>query len=504
MLRACERGNVFRYLAFYWSHAETAGKTCGDIHASKDTTPYFDDARFVKAFPLEFPMGVGDLRQPRLRSDFTSIEWLQHLFRYYSGHFLSSNRGHRFAWAAFNTVLLEISHQNSHLAHKRSDEVTLTKADLRHLYESRTDLLRQLTSSGADIPTTGMYWKRQCHDLEWIVRQMAWKPPWVNSHPDTTDGHMLKRLTQKQIKKGNANLRPSVDSVFPDAAHVSFGMHADAGPHGDPLDQSDPDCDVESVDCDEDGMRVETGVDAIHEQSQDAIPTVTPGVAVLDTEPALLWRTSPTRRVHDHYGYGRVPAFWSTLNFPYNYLYEVHRFHQAIYTLTSMPLRSSPATMTVPDISQTYTSQETMRARCKWSLNNPDMIVLMHAIRVELIITCVMSEIVPPDDRERFLFWSRFEFGKHGNPHAHLLAYVAGNPHFDLVVPSEEKRQELIKKDDPNADLIRTWAEAESDISSFFTIYQGVASVQKQRWGSVLQLSYRRCLATRECNTSGC
>ena len=45
---------------------------------SKDPTPYFDDARFVKAFPLEFPMGVGDLRQPRLRSDFTSIEWLQH------------------------------------------------------------------------------------------------------------------------------------------------------------------------------------------------------------------------------------------------------------------------------------------------------------------------------------------------------------------------------------------------------------------------------------------
>ena len=106
---------------------------------SKDPTPYFDDARFVKAFPLEFPMGVGDLRQPRLRSDFTSIEWLQHLFRYYTGHFLSSNRGHRFAWAAFNTVLLEISHQKGHLAHKLSDEVTLTKADLRHLYESRTD-----------------------------------------------------------------------------------------------------------------------------------------------------------------------------------------------------------------------------------------------------------------------------------------------------------------------------------------------------------------------------
>ena len=35
------------------------------------------------------------------------------------------------------------------------------------------------------------------------------------------------------------------------------------------------------------------------------------------------------------YGYGRNPAFWFTLNFPFNYLYEVHRFADAVAELQS-------------------------------------------------------------------------------------------------------------------------------------------------------------------------
>ena len=58
-----------------------------------------DDGRFVNAFPLEFPSGTGDLHQPRMRSDFTAIEWAQHLLRYYGGRMLASNRGHRVVWA---------------------------------------------------------------------------------------------------------------------------------------------------------------------------------------------------------------------------------------------------------------------------------------------------------------------------------------------------------------------------------------------------------------------
>ena len=72
-------------------------------------TPQLDDGRFAKSFPIEFPMGQGDLHQPRLRGDFSPEEWAQHLFLYFDGRFLSSTRGHRVTWAIFNTVLLEDS-----------------------------------------------------------------------------------------------------------------------------------------------------------------------------------------------------------------------------------------------------------------------------------------------------------------------------------------------------------------------------------------------------------
>ena len=63
------------------------------------------DGRFVKAFPLEFPMGQGDLRQPRLRTTPRAVEAVQHLFRYCTGHLLRANRGHRVVWSLFNTAL---------------------------------------------------------------------------------------------------------------------------------------------------------------------------------------------------------------------------------------------------------------------------------------------------------------------------------------------------------------------------------------------------------------
>ena len=45
---------------------------------------------------------------------------------------------------------------------------------------------------------------------------------------------------------------------------------------------------------------------------------------------AQYWGKLPSVQTTDTYGYGRIPAFWYTLNFPYNYLWEVHRFHHAI------------------------------------------------------------------------------------------------------------------------------------------------------------------------------
>ena len=96
-------------------------------HILSEPTREKDDARFVKSFPLELPMGTGDLRQPRLRNDFSTVDWVQHKLRYLLGHFLSARRGHRVIWALFNTALREISQEKVSLVHRRNNRDNLTK-----------------------------------------------------------------------------------------------------------------------------------------------------------------------------------------------------------------------------------------------------------------------------------------------------------------------------------------------------------------------------------------
>ena len=141
-------------------------------------TPELADGRFVKAFPLQFPMAVADPRQPRLRSDYSFIDAVQHLFRYRTGHFL--NDGHRFVWSIFNTALREIVREKGSLVHKQAGETILTKKELQEMCDERSDLVHRMGSFGAEIPTTSMHWKHHSRNLEWIVRQMAWSPPWTD------------------------------------------------------------------------------------------------------------------------------------------------------------------------------------------------------------------------------------------------------------------------------------------------------------------------------------
>ena len=116
---------------------ETAAHVAKDVFAwpsvDEAPTPERADGRFVKAFPLVFPMGVADLYQPRLRSDFQVVDAVQHLFRYVTGHVLRVNDGHRVTWALFNTGLREISHQKGGLVYKNAHATALTKAELRTL-----------------------------------------------------------------------------------------------------------------------------------------------------------------------------------------------------------------------------------------------------------------------------------------------------------------------------------------------------------------------------------
>ena len=63
---------------------------------SRDCEPtgVYSFGRFVKAFPLDFPMGIGDLYEERPRK-VTPAEWVQHMLRYKSGHFVGGLRGQR-------------------------------------------------------------------------------------------------------------------------------------------------------------------------------------------------------------------------------------------------------------------------------------------------------------------------------------------------------------------------------------------------------------------------
>ena len=172
--------------------AEATEEVCRDAvrpwpAIEKDPVAMSDEGRFVKAFPLEFPMGVADLKQPQLRDDYSVMEWVQHKLRYKGGHFVNSARGHRLIWAMFNTALLEASRQMGHAYHKATNSSVLTKRALQELVEKQADLVRECASFGAEIPTTAMFWKRMTTQLEWIVRQMSWWPAWIFGGPDAAD-----------------------------------------------------------------------------------------------------------------------------------------------------------------------------------------------------------------------------------------------------------------------------------------------------------------------------
>ena len=106
------------------------------------------------------------------------FDYVQHKFRYFDGRFLSTLRGQRVTWALFNIALRESSHHIGSVVYKQCGQQVLTKAELTRLVTEREDLVRRITAFGAEIPTTPLFWKRQGNELEWIVRQMSWNPPW--------------------------------------------------------------------------------------------------------------------------------------------------------------------------------------------------------------------------------------------------------------------------------------------------------------------------------------
>ena len=355
--------------------------------------------------------------------------------------------------------------------HRRSEQHALTKAELRKLVEERADLTRQITTFGADIPTTPMFWKKEGNHLEWIVRQMSWSPPWCRD--PASDGAPTR--TRQRLREA-----PPATPV-PEPAQASDGEDKDGAGVKDECFS-----DVEPV-SEEEG-RAAADATPVKEELPPCTETVTEAAARdSTTHPEKLWRAAPTQVMDDPHGYGRNPAFWYTLNFPYNYLYELHRFadataelrrngipdaaeepekHQAFEearaTLETRVFgRVLCATVANPEATKVDPcdpkDRNSHNSRCTWVKANPDIAAFMHALRVELLVHYVMRHTVPASDAYPFQYWLRFEFGTSGNPHAHGLNYVAGNPTFDNVVAdaATKKRLQYVYDD------LKTVAEAE-------------------------------------------
>ena len=149
------------------------------------------------------------------------------------------------------------------------------------------------------------------------------------------------------------------------------------------------------------------------------------------------------------FGYGRSPAFWYTLNCPYNYLHEIHRFQKDERCLDAL-------------------ERESRDLRFRWSLDNPDILCQLHAIRVELIIRMVMPAVVPPTPSYPFQYWARFEEGFNGNPHAHGIANGPFNPSFDNVVKDEDTRARLQQAEGFDGEELRLWDDVTAEVTDQF------------------------------------
>ena len=158
--------------------------------------------RFPKAFPLDFPMGVGDLHDERSR-DVNPHEWAQHLLRFSDGRFVRGFRGHRLVWAIVNTVLLSeaagkgfVVHRNvmRRLGGRVVGGAVLRKADLREMLESEEvlrSMMYQLMSVGRDVRSTPMQWSYEGKKLDCAMKHISWRPPWVEGDEGEEDAAAL-------------------------------------------------------------------------------------------------------------------------------------------------------------------------------------------------------------------------------------------------------------------------------------------------------------------------
>ena len=240
-------------------------------------------------------------------------------------------------------------------------------------------------SFGAEIPTTSMHWKREGHDLEWIVRQMSWTPPWT---PCDSRGFLDEHpaiLKSRDRSKETETMPTDEDTA---QVHAKKVDENDSG-----MSDADPD-DIPPHDTFASAARApDMPRDASAPTDGEAFDScaLAPDAAK-PLQPRDLWQKQPAHIIDDCYGYNRIPAFWFTLNLPFNYLFEIHRFQRAVEELTAtakdvgdelLVEAAIPEQREMPVIDcLDSVSKDAMSKRCNWVLNNPDIVVMLHAIPV--------------------------------------------------------------------------------------------------------------------------
>ena len=165
------------------------GMVHGWPSVDKDPTGAKQVGRFVKSFPLKFPMGVGDLYEDRPRA-VRGPEWLQHMLRL--GHVTEGEDCDRCVWAMVNTILIseaagkgfavQRAVMRRRFGGRGADSEVLTKRRLRELLadeEAARAMVYNLQNIGRDVRSTPMQWSYEGKKLDAAMKYLSWRPPWL-------------------------------------------------------------------------------------------------------------------------------------------------------------------------------------------------------------------------------------------------------------------------------------------------------------------------------------
>ena len=140
-----------------------------------------------------------------------------------------------------------------------------------------------------------MQWKREAHELEWIVRQMSWAPPWTPADPQTDMETKTRACRPRDVSVFASQAEDYVEPGEKAVHEPGEGEHSDVASEGS---DSEP--------------------ESIHDGDNKAVTGTSPGAATKEDDVPLprprydhrdLWARAPSRQINDTYGYNRIPAF---------------------------------------------------------------------------------------------------------------------------------------------------------------------------------------------------